>query len=195
MYASLPLSCPARVVERRDAARATPKSVMRAMPSTPTRMFCGETSRWTSSSGWPSSSLQLVRGVEAGERVEHDAQHDARTGMALAAARRAREEARQRVALDVLHDQVVAAGRSSPTSRMGTTFGWWMPRGEARLVEEHLDELLLVREVRVQPLDGDEALEAADAEDRAEEHRGHAARRELGHELVAIEPLGHSALQ
>ena len=53
MYASLPLSCPARVVERRAAARATPKSVMRATPSTPTRMFCGETSRWTICSGSP----------------------------------------------------------------------------------------------------------------------------------------------
>ena len=62
-------------------------------------------------------------------------------------------------------------------------------RGEARLVEEHLDELGLAREVRVQPLDGDEALEAADARQAREEHRGHAAGRELGDQLEAIEPL------
>ncbi len=47
MYASLPLSWPSRVVWTRPAALATPKSSTRAMPSTPTRTFCGETSRCT----------------------------------------------------------------------------------------------------------------------------------------------------
>ena len=60
-------------------------------------------------------------------------------------------------------------------------------RGEARLLQEHLDELGLARQVRVQALDGDEALEAADAREPREEHRGHPAGRELGHELEPIE--------
>ena len=61
-------------------------------------------------------------------------------------------------------------------------------RGEARLVEEHLDELFLAGEVRVQALDGDEALEAADAAEPGEEHRRHAAGRDLADQLVAVEP-------
>ena len=55
MYAILPLSCPSRVVWIRTAAFATPKSRTRAMPSAPTITFCGDTSRWTISSGWPCS--------------------------------------------------------------------------------------------------------------------------------------------
>jgi hypothetical protein len=61
-------------------------------------------------------------------------------------------------------------------------------RGQARLLEEHLDELGLAREVRVEPLDGDEALEAADAGEAREKHGRHAAGRQLGHQLEAIEP-------
>ena len=68
-------------------------------------------------------------------------------------------------------------------------------RREARLVEEHLDELLLVREVRVQPLDRDEALKPADAEDAGQEHGRHAARRDLGDQLVPVEPLMPSAIK
>ena len=41
---------------KRLAARATPKSVMRAMPSTPTNTFCGETSRCTRFTASPVSS-------------------------------------------------------------------------------------------------------------------------------------------
>ena len=72
---------------------------------------------------------------------------------------------------------------------MGTTLGWWMRAASARLLEEHLDELGLAREVRVQALDGDEALEAPDARQAREVHRGHPAGRELGDQLEAIEPL------
>ena len=68
-------------------------------------------------------------------------------------------------------------------------------RGEARLVEEHLDELGLLREVRVQPLDRDEALEAGDAREAREEHRRHAAAGELGDELVAVEAFAFSVLR
>ena len=130
---------------------------------------------------------ELVRGVQAGERVEHDADDDGHRN-ALAARRGARQEARQRVALDVLHHEVVAAVAGADLED-GDDVRMVDRRREARLVEEHLDELLLAREVRVQALDGDEALEAADAEDAAQENGGHAAGRELGDELVAVEPL------
>ena len=61
--------------------------------------------------------------------------------------------------------------------------------GQARLVEEHLDELLFAGQVRVQSFDRDETLEAADAEDTSQKHSGHATGREFGDQLVAIEPL------
>ena len=57
MYAILPLTWPSRVVWMRPAAFATPKSSTRDVPSEPTRMFCGETSRWTMPSARPCSSL------------------------------------------------------------------------------------------------------------------------------------------
>ena len=56
MYESLPLNWPARVDAIRTSAFATPKSVSRPIPSVPTRMLWGETSRWTSLSGRPFSS-------------------------------------------------------------------------------------------------------------------------------------------
>ena len=55
MYRSFPLISPSWVVSTRFAARAMPKSATRAMPSTPMRMFCGETSRCTISSDFPCS--------------------------------------------------------------------------------------------------------------------------------------------
>jgi hypothetical protein len=55
MYASLPLMDPSRVICSLSMALATPKSSRRATPSTPTRMFCGDTSRWTISSALPAS--------------------------------------------------------------------------------------------------------------------------------------------
>ena len=51
----MPFTSPSRVTASRPTAFATPKSRMRATPSTPTTMFWGETSRWTTPSGVPSS--------------------------------------------------------------------------------------------------------------------------------------------
>ena len=54
------------------------------------------------------------------------------------------DEARERVALDVLHHEVVA-GLALADLEDGDDVRVVDARGEARLVEEHLDELLLVR--------------------------------------------------
>jgi hypothetical protein len=67
-------------------------------------------------------------------------------------------------------------------------------RGEARLVEEHLDELGLAREVRMKPLDRDEPLEARHAGETSEEDRRHTAARELGDELEAVEAFAFSVV-
>ena len=55
MYANFPFSCPCAVECSRPAAFAMPKSRSRAVPSTPTTMFCGLTSRCTICRGAPSS--------------------------------------------------------------------------------------------------------------------------------------------
>jgi uncharacterized protein with PIN domain len=60
---------------------------------------------------------------------------------------------------------------------------------QARLVEEHLDEFLLARQVRVQAFDGNEALKPAGAQYPSQKDGGHTARSEFGDELVPIEPL------
>ena len=57
MYANLPLSMPASVFRRCEAALATPKSSSFTLPSKPTMMLSGVTSRCTSLSGRPSASL------------------------------------------------------------------------------------------------------------------------------------------
>ena len=55
MYSSFPLSVPVLVSSvRRSLAFATPKSMSFVVPRTVTRMFCGETSRWTTSRYCPS---------------------------------------------------------------------------------------------------------------------------------------------
>ena len=115
---ALPLICPSRVVCSRPAAFATPKSSTRATPSVPTRMFCGDTSRCTMSSGCPCSLLRLVRGVQA---VEHAGEDGRRNDPGGCAAPRARSDARQpreRLAVHVLHDEEdLALGRDDVERR------------------------------------------------------------------------------
>src|SRR5207302_11221025 len=71
--------------------------------------------------------------------------------------------------------------------------------GDARLVEEHLDELLVLLDVGEDLLDRDELAEAARAGGVREEKLGHASHREAGENLVltdappAIEVRGHGA--
>src|SRR3954453_17682221 len=105
--------------------------------------------------------LELVRGVEPLERVDHDTQRD-RGRNAIALARGARQNTREGVALHVFHHEVVADGTRSYLEDRNDV-GMMDARGESSLVEEHLDELLLVLQVRVQALHRDETLEAADA--------------------------------
>jgi hypothetical protein len=60
MNASFPLICPSRVTCDRPTAFATPKSTSCAIPSMLTMTLSGDTSRWTISSGTPSSSTSCA---------------------------------------------------------------------------------------------------------------------------------------
>ncbi len=62
-------------------------------------------------------------------------------------------------------------------------------RGDARLVDEHVDEGLVLDEVRVDPLDGDPLLETAGAVHSGKVNAGHAADADLVDHAVASEEI------
>jgi hypothetical protein len=108
----------------RSSALAMPKSVMRAMPSEPTRMLWGETSRWTIG-GVAEVVGELVGGVQAGEGVEHDAQRVTPKGMRCSWRARlctARGAGRPRCT----PRRCRGPGRSARGRAVATTLGWWM---------------------------------------------------------------------
>jgi hypothetical protein len=59
---------------------------------------------------------------------------------------------------------------------------------QTRLVQEHLDEFGLAREMLMQSLDRDEPLEAPHAGNAIKANLGHPACSELGDQLKSIEP-------
>ena len=167
---------PSRVVWTRPAAFATPKSSTRATPSVPTRTFCGDMSRWTRPSGCASLVDRLVRGMQTVERAGHD-RHDDAGRQAIAAIARAPDEARERLAADVLHDeQELVVVHDDVEGRDDVRV--LDARGEPRLVEEHRGEVRVVRELRVQALDGDRTEEPRGADQAPEVDRRHATGRD-----------------
>ena len=62
--------------------------------------------------------------------------------------------------------------------------------GDAGLVEEHAQELRLVREVRVDPLEHDLPAEAARPHLRGQEHLGHPADGDPARNLVSANQKG-----
>ena len=86
--------------------------------------------------------------------------------------------------MNVLHDEEeLAVGRDHIERRRDV--GVANARRDARFVQEHRDELVLAREVRVEALDRHEAREAPGAERAPEVHRRHATRRDLVVDRVA----------
>jgi hypothetical protein len=127
----------------------------------------------------------LVRRVQAGEGVEDDAHGDPRRDRLLLL-RGAVEQVSGRVALDVLHHEVVAGSRGANFQDRDDV-RVVDPRGQTRLVEEHLDELAVPRQVLVQPLDGVKPLKTARAPEPGEKDRPHPPACELRDELEPIE--------
>ena len=113
---------------------------------------------------------------------------DDRNGNLLVHVRGARHQVADRVALDVLHHEVVLLVLDADLEDRNDVRVVEAGR-EARLVEEHLDEVLLLGEVRVQPFDRDETLETRDADEAREVDGGHASGRELRDELESVEPF------
>ena len=90
--------------------------------------------------------------------------------------------------MDELHDQEVRAlvlAQLFDVHHVGVLDA----RGEQRLVQEHLAELLVVGELGMHDLDGDVAREAGRARAPRQEQRRHAALAQLGDSLVVSDSL------
>jgi hypothetical protein len=143
----------------------------------------------------PVTVAQLVGVVEPGARVGPDARHQhVRHALGLGML----DEVAGVDPVDVLHgDEVVLVHLSEVVDV--DDVGVRELRGQARLVEEHPDEVLRIDEMRQDPLHGDHALEALRAALAREEHLRHAAASQSLDELVLTErdarqlrsPLGH----
>ena len=133
-------------------------------------------------------ALLVARLVRCVQPLQHAGDDGADHGQRDRRARRPHvlEDAGERLAMDVLHHQeqlVLVADDVDRRHDVGVADA----RGEAGLVDQHGDELRIARQVRVQPLDGDDTGEAALASQPPEPDGGHAARRELTEKLVTID--------
>ena len=125
---------------------------------------------------------RLVRGVQAGARVEDDADGDAGR-QPLARARPGPHQLAERRALDVVHHELHGVAHGLDVAHVDDV-RVVDARGEPRLAQERVAEAVVLEQVRVRPLDGDELPEAERPLQRAEEHRRHPARGDLEDGLV-----------
>jgi hypothetical protein len=122
-------------------------------------MLGGEMSRWTMSSG-SAIARRLVRGVQPRQRAANDGHHDLRRHPLLALHAQA-QQARQHLAVHVLHHQQQLLLVDGDDVQRRNDVGVLHARGDAGLVDQHRHEVGIARVLRVQPLDGHGAGEAA----------------------------------
>ncbi len=149
-------------------------------------MFCGDTSRWTSTEQLAVQAAQFVRGVQASAGVREDAKGDAGREPEPPLLDGASEPG-ERVPLhpldhDVEHVVLLAHIENLRDVHVLDT------RGDTGLVEQRLLEVVVGREVRQDRLDGDELLEAMFALDPGQPHARHPPLGDGAQQLVAIEP-------
>ena len=139
---------------------------------------------------------QLVRRVQPLARVRDQARsHERKTRAQLGVLQRLHRAAQLRERVpeheghrEEVHPVHLAEVRHTTHVRVRDS------RGDARLVEEHRDELRILREVRVDELERHELLVAPRPERARGVHGSHAARRELRAQLVAPEPPARAEL-
>jgi hypothetical protein len=171
MYASFPLSCPSRdrlghpEVEDPGDPVDTDHHVLRADVAV------------HHPEGLPPLVARFVRGVEPVQGTGDDGA-DHRDRQRRAARQGCPREAAERLPLDVLHHEEDLALGGDDVERLHDV-GVVDARDEARLVQEHRDELGLPGHLGVQPLDGDGPREADRGQQASDVHRAHAAGRDL----------------
>ena len=118
---------------------------------------------------------QLVQVVQRSEHLADD-EEPVREEIGLT---EAVAEAAEGLSVEELHHDAVDAGRALDDLVRLDDVRVIEPRGDARLLEEHAPELVLLREVRAHLLDDDELLEALRALQGRQVHGGHSASAEL----------------
>ena len=134
---------------------------------------------------------ELVRRVQALRRRRDDVRREARGELAAVVPGRA-EQQRERLAAHVVHrEEVPTVVDVDLVDRhdVRVVDG----RGDARLVEEHLDERRLTTKVRVDDLQREQSLEAAEPAGAPEVERGHRPLSELAQHPVAPDARGELA--
>ena len=132
----------------------------------------------------PGLAGRLVRGVQpvqhAGDHADRDRRGDAR---ARAPARS--DQPRQRLAVDVLHDQQQLAVVDRDHVQRSDHVAVLDPGRQAGLVQEHRHEIRITSELRVQPLDGYCSAKAPLAAHPPEKDARHTPRGDLVMDRVA----------
>ena len=131
----------------------------------------------------------LVRVRERGADTEHDRERVLHRELGRGAPLHLAHDGAQVLALNVLHRDEVGAVDHAEVEHLHDV-RVRERRRDARLVEEHLDEPLILVHRGQDPLDDGELLEAADAALDRQEELGHAPRCELAHERVPAELAG-----
>ena len=130
-------------------------------------------------------ALRVVGGVQAFERARDDADGVARRHP-LAALACLPHEPRERLSGDVLHDEEQLAVVRDDVERRDDV-GVPDARREPGLLEEHRDEVGILREVRMEALDRDGAREPDGSEQARKMDRGHAAGGDLAVQRVSTQ--------
>ncbi len=97
------------------------------------------------------------------------------------------------LAVDVLHREEVVAIFDADVVDLRDV-GMMQGRGETRLVEEHLDERRVARQLRQDPLDHPELLEALESHRAREVELGHATDRDLANQVILAELVARSQM-
>jgi hypothetical protein len=127
----------------------------------------------------------LVRVMQR-DRGGADDRDDVLERQPLLVLREVREQAAQILAVHVLHREEVLVAFLPDVVDLNDV-GVVQLRGEARLVQEHLHERLILRLTRTNPFDHDVARETFDAGRAGEQDFRHATARQMLDDLVAAE--------
>ncbi len=133
--------------------------------------------------GFAEVTARLVRAMEALEHVAYDGRDDAHRDGAHDMARHERLE---RLAEHELHDEEDLGLVGDDIERRDDV-RMFESRREPGLVEEHVDEVRIVRVVGMEALDGDHTLEPDGAMHAAEVDRRHASSGNLVEDVIAAE--------
>ena len=134
----------------------------------------------------PVRATEFVRRVETTGDIRRDARRQRRAHPL--APRGLLQEHRQRLAVRILHDDVVAPV-GAPEDKLPDLHHVGVPDGrrDAGLVRQHRHEVRVIREVGVHHLDGHDLPRPGDALVDGEKHRRHPAARQFGDDAVVVQ--------